>query len=141
VPARASQPHAHDQPRQLQRRVYRAAKRSRNRRFQALDDRLIRPDVLWRAWEEVRANGGSAGVDGVGIEAVERGGVQGCLDARAADLRARRYRPKSVLRVYLATPDGRQRPLGIPTVRDRVVQAACKRVGEPGFEASFRDRS
>jgi group II intron reverse transcriptase/maturase len=97
--------------------------------------------VLWRAWEEVRANGGSAGVDGVGIEDVERGGVQGFLDELAADLQARRYRPKPVLRVYIPKPDGRQRPLGIPTVRDRVVQAACKLVVEPVFEASFRDSS
>jgi RNA-directed DNA polymerase len=141
VHARKSQPHPNDKPRQLQRRLYLAAKRSRNRRFHALYDRLIRPDVLWRAWEEVRANGGSAGVDGVGIEDVERGGVQGFLDELAADLQARRYRPKPVLRVYIPKPDGRQRPLGIPTVRDRVVQAACKLVVEPVFEASFRDSS
>jgi group II intron reverse transcriptase/maturase len=96
---------------------------------------------LWRAWEEVRAHGGSAGVDGVGIEDVERGGVQGCLDELAADLQARRYRPKPVRRGYMPKPDGRPRPLGIPTVRDRVVQAACKLVGEPVFEASFRDSS
>lgn len=139
--ARESQPHPNDKPRQLQRRLYLAAKRSRNRRFHALYDRLIRPDVLWRAWEEVRAKGGSAGVDGVGIEDVERGGVQSFLDKLAADLQARWYRPKPVLRVYIPKPDGRQRPLGIPTVRDRVVQAACKLVVEPVFEASFRDSS
>jgi RNA-directed DNA polymerase len=141
VHARKSQPPPNDKPRQLQRRLYLAAKRSRNRRFHALYDRLIRPDVLWRAWEEVRANGGSAGVDGVGIEDVERGGVQGFLDELAADLQARRYRPKPVRRGYMPKPDGRQRPLGIPTVRDRVVQAACKLVGEPVFEASCRDSS
>jgi RNA-directed DNA polymerase len=141
VHARQSQPHPHDKPRQLQRRLYRAAKRSRNRRFHALYDRLIRPDVVWRAWEEVRAHGGSAGVDGVGIEDVARGGVQGFLDELAADLQARRYRPKPVLRVDIPQPDGRQRPLGIPTVRDRVVQAACKLVVEPVGEASFRDSS
>lgn len=89
-----SQAHPHDTPRPLQRRRYLAAKRSRNRRFHALYDRLIRPDVWWRAWEEGRANGGSAGVDGGGIEAVERGGVQGFRDELAAELQARRYRPK-----------------------------------------------
>jgi RNA-directed DNA polymerase len=141
VHARQSQPHPNDKPRQLQRRLYRAAKRSRHRRFHALYDRLIRPDVVWRAWEEVRANGGSAGVDGVGIEDVARGGVQGFLDELAADLQARRYRPKPVLRVDSPQPDGRQRPLGIPTGRDRVVQAACKLVVEPVCEASFRDSS
>src|ERR671918_365156 len=66
VHARKSQPHPNDKPRQLQRRLYLAAKRSRNRRVHALSDRLVRPEVWWRAWEEVRANGGSAGVDGVG---------------------------------------------------------------------------
>jgi RNA-directed DNA polymerase len=141
VRARESQPPPNDQPRQRQRRLYLAAKRSRNRRCHALYDRLIRPDVWWRAWEAVRANGGSAGVDGVGIEDVERGGGQGFLDALAADLQARRYRPKPVLRVYITKPDGRQRPLGIPTVRDRVVRAACKLVVEAVVEASFRDRS
>jgi RNA-directed DNA polymerase len=141
VHARESQPHPKDKLRQLQRRLYLAAKRSRHRRFHALYDRLVRPDVWWRAWEEGRANGGSAGVDGVGIEDVERGGVQGFLDELAADLQARRYRPKPVVRVYIPKPDGRQRPVGIPTVRDRVVQAACKLVVEPVFEASFRDSS
>jgi RNA-directed DNA polymerase len=96
VQARESQPHPQDKLRQLQRRRSLAAKRSRNRRFHARYDRLVRPDVWWRAWEEVRANGGSAGVDGVGIEDVERGGVQGFLDELAADLQARQYRPQPV---------------------------------------------
>ena len=97
--ARQGQPHQHDQSRQLQRRLYLAAKRNRNRRFHALYDRLVRPDVLWRAWQEVRANGGSAGVDGIGIEDVEREGVEGFLDELAKDLKERRYHPKPVLRV------------------------------------------
>lgn len=139
--ARKNQPHPNDTPRPLQRRLYLAAKRSRNRRFHALYDRLTRPDVWWRAGEEVRAHGGSAGVDGVGLAEVERGGVQGCLDELAADLQARRYRPKPVRRVSMPKPDGRQRPRGIPTGRDRVVQAACTLVVEPGFAASFRDSS
>ena len=141
VHARKGQQHQHDQSRQLQRRLYLAAKRNRNRRFHALYDRLVRPDVLWRAWCEVRTNGGSAGVDGIGIEDVEREGVEGFLDGLAKDLKEKVYRPKPVLRVYIPKPDGQKRPLGIPTVRDRVVQQACRLVVEPVFEASFRDCS
>ena len=135
--ARKSQQHPIEKSRELQRRLYLAAKRSRGRRFHALYDRIVRPDVLWRAWEEVRANGGSAGVDGVSIEDVERQGVDAYLGDLAEDLKAERYRPSPVLRVEIPKPDGRTRPLGIPTVRDRVVQQACKIVIEPVFEASF----
>ena len=130
-----------DQTRELQRKLYLAAKGSRNRRFHALYDRIYRPDVLWRAWEEVRRNGGSAGIDGVTIEEVERKGVAQFLQVIAEDLRSKIYRPQPVLRVYIPKPDGRQRPLGIPTVRDRVVQQACKIVIEPIFEANFQDNS
>ena len=130
-----------EKSRQLQRRLYLAAKRSRNRRFHALYDRIFRPDVLWRAWEEVRRKAGSAGVDGITIEEVEREGVEEFLGRIAQDLRGKTYRPQPVLRVHIPKPDGRQRPLGIPTVRDRVVQQACKIVMEPIFEANFQDHS
>jgi group II intron reverse transcriptase/maturase len=93
--------------------------------------------VLWRAWTEVRANRGRPGVDGVSIEDVERHGVENFLGELAADLKAQRYRPQPVLRVEIPKPDGRKRPLGIPTVRDRVAQQACKIVIEPLFEANF----
>jgi RNA-directed DNA polymerase len=126
---------------ELQRKLYLAAKRNRNRRFHALYDRIFRPDVLWRAWEEVRRNGGSAGVDGVTIEDIERDGVEQVLEQIAQDLKAKRYRPQPVLRVYIPKPDGGKRPLGIPTVRDRVVQQACKIVIEPIFEANLQDCS
>jgi RNA-directed DNA polymerase len=139
--AQQGQPHQMDPSRQLQRKLYQAAKRSRNRRFHALYDRIFRPDMLWRAWREVRANGGSAGVDGVRIEDVEQQGVAAFLQALEQDLRAGSYRPQPVLRVYIPKPDGRQRPLGIPTVRDRVVQQACKIVIEPIFEANFQNTS
>jgi RNA-directed DNA polymerase len=100
-----------DKSRQLQRKLYLAAKKCRERRFHALYDRILRPDVLWRAWQEVKANGGSAGVDGVSLEEVERQGVASFLEVIAADLKAGRYQPQRVLRVYIPKPDGRQRPL------------------------------
>ena len=130
-----------DKSRELQRKLYLAAKRNRNRRFHALYDRIFRPDNLWRAWEEVRKNGGSAGVDGVTIEDVIRQGEEAFLEQISQELRTGRYRPQAVLRIYIPKPEGRQRALGIPTVRDRVVQQACKIVIEPIFEANFRDCS
>lgn len=130
-----------DKSRELRRKLYLEAKRCRNRRFHALYDRIFRPDILRQAWEEVRRNGGSAGQDGVTIEDVEREGVEQFLGQIEQDLKAGTYRPKPVLRVYIPKADGRQRPLGIPTVRDRVVQQACKVVIEPIFEANFRDNS
>jgi len=130
-----------EKSRELQRKLYLAAKRNRKRKFHALYDRIYRPDVLWRAWEEVRRNGGSAGVDGETIEDVERKGVASFLHEIEQDLKAKKYRPHSVKRVYIPKGDGRQRPLGIPTVRDRVVQQACKIVMEPIFEANFQKTS
>jgi RNA-directed DNA polymerase len=130
-----------DKSRELQRKLYLEAKRCRNRRFHALYDRMFRPDILKQAWEEVRRNGGSAGQDGVTIEDVEREGVEQFLGQIEQDLKAGTYRPKPVLRVYIPKADGRQRPLGIPTVRDRVVQQACKMVIEPIFEANFQNNS
>lgn len=130
-----------EKSRELQRKLYLAAKRNRKRKFHALYDRIFRPDVLWRAWEEVRRNGGSAGIDGVTIDEVERKGVEQYLQEIEQDLRAKRYRPRPVKRVYIPKGDGRQRPLGIPTVRDRVVQQACKIVIEPVFEANFQKTS
>ena len=130
-----------DKSRELQRKLYRAAKRQRNRRFHALYDRIFRSDILRQAWEEVRRTGGSAGQDGVSIEDMEREGVEQFLREIEQDLKAGSYRPKPVLRIYIPKADGRQRPLGIPTVRDRVVQQACKMIIEPIFEANFQDNS
>jgi RNA-directed DNA polymerase len=123
--------------RELQRKLWAAAKQSQGRRFHVLFDRICRDDVLREAWERVRANRGAAGVDRVTLEAVEAYGVRRMLDELAADLRAGVYRPAPVRRVEIPKPDGRMRPLGIPTVRDRVAQQAAKLVLEPVFEADF----
>ena len=130
-----------DAARRLQRALYRAAKANPERRFHALYDKVYREDILARAWREVRAKGGAAGVDGQTIEDVEQRGVGEFLAVLASELRAGRYRPRPVRRVWIPKADGKQRPLGIPTVRDRVVQAAAKVVLEPIFEADFRDSS
>ncbi len=130
-----------DAARRLQRALYRAAKASPARRFHALYDKVYREDIVLRAWGEVQANGGAAGVDGQTIKDVERRGVEGFLEGLVTELREGRYRPRPVRRVLIPKADGKQRPLGIPTVRDRVVQAAAKEVLEPIFEAGFRDSS
>jgi group II intron reverse transcriptase/maturase len=114
-----------------------AAKRSPTRRFHALYDRIYRSDVLWEAWERVRHNRGSAGLDAQSIADVEEHGAERFVEELGAVLRAGRYRPQAVLRRYIPKAKGGRRPLGIPTVRDRVVQMAAKLVLEPIFEADF----
>jgi group II intron reverse transcriptase/maturase len=128
-----------DRVRALQRVLYRCAKQDRDRRFHALYDKVARSDVLWKAWGEVRANRGAAGVDGVTIGDVVRSGVSGFLDELAKQLRAGTYRPRPLRRVYIPKPGrpGQLRPLGIPCIADRVVMAAAKSVLEPIFEADF----
>jgi len=126
-----------DKVRRLQRKLYVAAKRGRGRRFHALYDRIHRGDVLREAWNRVRARKGAGGVDGETLQAVEEYGVERLLDELRDDLQAGEYRPPPVLRRYIPKADGSLRPLGIPTVRDRVVQMAAKLVLEPVFEADF----
>jgi RNA-directed DNA polymerase len=123
--------------RELQRKLWAAAKQSEGRRFHALFDRICRGDVLREAWGRVLANRGAAGVDRITLAAVEEYGVGRMLGELARDLRAGIYRPAPVRRVEIPKPDGRMRPLGIPTVRDRVAQQAAKLVLEPIFEADF----
>jgi len=126
-----------DKVRQLQRRLWSTAKRQPGRRFHALMDRIYRRDVLWEAWRRVKQNRGAAGVDAMTLAAVEQAGVEGFLDDLGSRLRAGTYRPAAVKRRYIPKADGRQRPLGIPTVRDRVAQMAATLVLEPIFEADF----
>ena len=135
------QQHSIEKSRQLQRNLYLAAKKDKQRRFHALYDRIFRLDILWRAWKEVRENKGSAGIDNITFEMIEEYGVEGYLLDIQEDLQNKKYRPKPVKRVYIPKPDGKQRPLGIPTIRDRIVQQACKIVIEPVFEANFLDNS
>ena len=125
------------QVQQLQRKLWAAAKQSEGRRFHALFDRICRVDVLAEAWKRVRANRGAAGVDRVTLAEVEEYGVDRMLRELRRDLLAGGYRPSPVRRVDIPKPDGRLRPLGIPTVRDRVAQQAAKLVLEPIFEADF----
>ncbi len=134
--------HIRNKTRELQRALYVAAKRSARRRFHALYDKVYRMDVLARAWAEVKANKGTAGVDGQTLADIEARGVGGFLMELRTELLARRYRPQAVRRVYIPKPGkSEKRPLGIPGVKDRVVQQATKLVLEPIFEADFRDCS
>jgi group II intron reverse transcriptase/maturase len=127
-----------DKVRELQRALYRAAKADPGRRFHALYDKVHRRDVLERAWELVRRNRGAAGIDRSTIAQVEQHGVDRLLDELAAELRAGSYRPLPARRVFIAKAGSReQRPLSIPAVRDRVVQAATRLALEPVFEADF----
>jgi group II intron reverse transcriptase/maturase len=130
-----------DKVRGLQRKLFMAAKRHEARRFHALYDRIHRGDVLVEAWKRVRSNRGVAGVDGESLEAIEQRGVEEFLGELQDLIRSGRYRPQPVMRRYVPKATGGQRPLGIPTVRDRVVQAAAKLVLEPVFEADFRECS
>jgi RNA-directed DNA polymerase len=130
-----------DKVRELQRKLYVCAKRSKTRHFHALYDRIYRSDVLWKAWMRVRSNRGAAGVDEITLRSIEEQGVAQFLEGIQAELKAGRYRPLPVRRQYIDKGEGKQRPLGIPTVRDRVVQMAAKIIIEPIFEADFEPSS
>jgi len=146
VPA-SSQPNSPDRRKsgdnveRLQRRLGAAAKRHQGRRFHALYDRIWRSDVLAEAWSQVKRNRGAAGVDRQTIAAIRALGEEAFLDDLSKTLRSGKYRPQAVRRCWIPKATGGQRPLGIPTVSDRVVQAAAKLILEPIFEADFKDCS
>lgn len=126
----------------FQRKLYRAAKQCAPRRFGILYDKVIRPDVLAEAWRRVAANAGSAGVDEQSIEQIKQQyGVERFLHELQVELQEERYDADAIRRVYISKGDGRWRPLGIPTVKDRVAQMAVKVVIEPLFEADFLECS
>ncbi|WP_241419593.1 group II intron reverse transcriptase/maturase [Acidiphilium multivorum] len=128
-----------DKIRTLQRKLYRKAKAEPAFRFYVLYDKICRDDVLHHAYRLARANAGSPGVDGMTFARIEAAGVQEWLAGLREELVSKTYRPQPVRRVMLPKPGGGQRPLGIPTIRDRVVQTAAKLVLEPIFEADFED--
>ena len=130
-----------DKVRKLQEGLGAAAKQKPGRRFHALYDRIHRSDVLAEAWARVRRNRGCAGVDDVTLAEVEEYGVERMLSELRRDLQRGKYRPQAVLRTYIPKDGGKKRPLGIPTVRDRVAQAAAKLVLEPIWEADFKGTS
>jgi RNA-directed DNA polymerase len=125
---------------ELQTKLYQKAKQNSEFRFYALYDKVYRNDIIEYAYRLVKANRGAPGVDGITFEAIEEG-AQRYLETIAEELRNKTYKPSAVRRVYIPKSDGGKRPLGIPTIKDRVVQMAVKLVIEPIFEADFKDSS
>jgi RNA-directed DNA polymerase len=125
--------------RSLQRKLYRKSKAEPAYRFYLLYDKIYRKDILRHAYELARANAGASGIDGMTFARIEASGLEKWLVGLGEELVSKMYRPDPVRRVLIPKPDGGERPLGIPTIRDRVVQTATKLVLEPIFEADFED--
>jgi RNA-directed DNA polymerase len=125
--------------RTLQRKLYRKAKAEPAYRFYLLYDKIYREDIVRHAYVLARANAGAPGIDGMTFARIEASGLEKWLGGLREDLVSKMYRPDPVRRVSIPKPDGGERPLGIPTIRDRVVQTAAKLVMEPIFEADFED--
>ena len=126
-----------DKVRDLQIKLYRKAKNEPEFRFYQLYDKVYREDVLLRAWTLAKANQGAPGVDGESFEDIETKGLREWLNGLRKELHERTYRPQPVRRVMIPKPGGGERPLGIPTIRDRVAQTAAKLILEPIFEAEL----
>jgi len=125
----------------LQRKLYRKAKAEPAFRFYALYDKICREDILCHAYDLVRANAGAPGVDGVSFGQIEERGLEAWLTGLREELVSKTYRPDAVRRMAIPKSGGGERLLGIPTIRDRVVEAAAKLVLEPIFEADFEDNA
>lgn len=125
----------------LQEKLYQKAKQERGYKFYVLYDKMFIPYMLREAWKTVKGNGGTSGVDGITIADVEEYGVEKYLKELGEDLRKKTYEPQAVRRVMIPKANGGERPLGIPTVRDRVAQTVCKMILEPIFEADFEESS
>ena len=130
-----------DKVQELQRKLYLSAKVSKKRRFHILYDKVYRKDILMKAWKQVKSNGGVGGVDKVSIESIKAYGEEKFLGEIEQELKENKYRPKPVKRVYIPKKDGSKRPLGIPVIKDRIIQMATKIVIEPIFEADFKEYS
>jgi group II intron reverse transcriptase/maturase len=125
----------------LQEKLYQKAKQERGYKFYVLYDKMFIPYMLRQAWKSVKANGGAPGVDRVTIADIENQGVEPYLNVLGEELRKQLYEPQAVKRVMIPKANGGERPLGIPTVRDRIAQTVCKMILEPIFEADFEDSS
>jgi len=127
--------------RTLQEKLYQKAKQERGYKFYVLYDKMFIPYMLRQAWKSVKSNGGAPGVDRVTIADIESQGVEFYLNELGEELRRQLYKPQAVKRVMIPKANGGERPLGIPTVRDRIAQTVCKMILEPIFEADFEDSS
>lgn len=130
-----------DKVRELQRKLYLSAKTNKKRRFHALYDKVYGKDILEEAWRRVKEKKGSGGIDGISLEHIESYGVGKLIQEIQDELLTNDYHPQPVKRVFIPKKDGSKRPLGIPIIKDRIVQMATKIVIEPVFEADFKESS
>ena len=130
-----------DKVSELQGKLYDIAKAEPERRFHSLYDKIQRMDVLEHAWKSVMKNGGSPGIDGITISELKKNGIETLLTEIQSELKARTYQPSPLKRIYIPKTNGKQRPLSIPTVKDRITQTAIKIIIEPIFETQFEPNS